>query len=204
MVLVMKIYELAKNPYLTIASGLGSIVSCIVGFFATETQLLWGIFTLCLLIFLIVLILTSQNNRLIGKMDKVDYHIFNQNIVLEHDLTTNKYVSKDELTLVLHMLLTNETSTKQHKAFIEIRFPSVIEIDHHWTSEKITQLDDNSDFTSFSILLSSGVTLLALKSITLDKNKEDEFYRTGKKIEVTIKDELTNEEKKASIPILVS
>ncbi|MGV2941464.1 hypothetical protein AB5I83_17810 [Mesobacillus sp. LC4] len=200
------INRLSKSPNLLVGGSLASLISLPVSLvlsYLNENLFMWSLLTINIFILILLFILVKQNSRVLGRLDQVDYYIFNKNIDLEFDENLDKYVSKSDIILVLNSSLTTETIASKPFVEIQLSYPPQLQIDYNWTSEQILREEAKSDSSKFKISLVSGVVIIALRSLCLEKDQEKAFSETSGKIQIAIESELLSESRKEVIPVSI-
>ncbi|RJS61752.1 hypothetical protein [Bacillus sp. PK3_68] len=191
--------KLAANAVFVIIAGLASIVSLVVAFI-NDKQILWIILTINSFLLLVVWKLVSQNSVILGRLDNIDFYVLQREIELEED-EDEKYVSKGDVILALQASLSQESLSAQPQATIEISYPSQLQIEYIFNSERIRRDSANSDKSKFNISLSHGISFIALRSISIGKENENDFLRSSRQIIVKVQSDLLSESKEEIIPV---
>lgn len=196
-----KLFELLINSKGFLAfSGLASIVSFIFTFIFKDNTLLWIILSILILILILVACLISYNFKLVGKLDSINMHIIGETIELENDTEDDLYTNKDYSVIVLSSNLSPDKINEQHRAILEIRLPSYLEISIDFTNG-IRREESNIDLYKISVPLTKEITYVRLKSFIVSSEKYEEFMMSSKRIDIKLSSDLINSDKSDYISI---
>ncbi|MEK4205490.1 MULTISPECIES: hypothetical protein [Paenibacillus] len=193
---------LSKNSLFVFLSGLASLISLGVSII-NDKFVLWAILSLCFFVLIILINLVRQNSKMLRRLDELNYHIFNQNVDLEYNEESEKYISESPITIVMTSFLTQEAASRKPTVTIEINYPSQLSVDYNFSNEYIIKEESNSNNTKFKVFLKSEAIIITIRSLSLSKERESEFLQSSKKINITFESELFSETKLESLPVFL-
>jgi hypothetical protein len=194
--------RLSKSAFFIVICGLASIISLVVSFL-NEKFILFSILTICLFTCLTLFELVNQNARMFRRLDDVNCDIFNQNIDIEYDEDKDIYICSSPIIIAMTSFLTPETASKKPTVLVEVDFPSELSLDFNYSTECISREEVSSNSAKFKVTLKSDTIIIAISSLSLNKEKETEFSKSSKKISVTFDSNLLLETKKENLLVSV-
>ncbi|MES9745487.1 hypothetical protein ABWK24_25800 [Priestia megaterium] len=198
-----KLYDsLSKNAFFIVITGLCSIVSLVISIM-NDKFVLWSIFTISIFTLIILIKLVKQNSRMFGRLDDVNCDIFNQNVDLEFEEESEVYISQLPIIIVITSFLTTETLSKKPTIRMSIDFPPQLDLGFNFSTENIVREESSSNSVKFKVALKSEATIVTIRSLSLSKEKEEEFLKTSQKINISFESDLLSESKKESLFVSV-
>jgi hypothetical protein len=189
----------SKNPLFVVIGTLASIIGLIVGI-ADKSFVIWGTFSICIIIFIIISLLVGQNARMLGRLDVIHCDVFNQNVNLELDENKDIYLSQPPIIIALTSFLTPETANKKPTVSVQIDYPPQLSLD---LVSDISKDESNSNIVKFTVPLKSATQVLTIRTVSLAKDKENDFILTNRKITITFESELLEGTKKEVLMVSV-
>ncbi|MED3832377.1 hypothetical protein [Peribacillus frigoritolerans] len=184
-------HSIAFHPIFTFLAGIASIISLTISY-NNEQIFYWIIFALIAIIFLQLLYLINVNSKmvektnfLLGKMDVVNFNIFQSRIDLEED-DEGKYISKADVFLVIQSSLTPDNLLKKPIALVQLQYPSQLKMKFDLRNHLIKQKENTNNSCCFEVPLGTGIEFIAIRSIHLKDGDADAFKASSQKIDITI------------------
>lgn len=195
-----------NNKIFTVASGASSLISLILAIVLQENIILWLILSIQIAILIILFFIMKYNSIMIGRLDCVNLDIIGSSIELceiEENGESDKYKSKDNITLIIRSYLSKNKATENPKAILELRFPSQIKMEVD-TLDIVQRDKITNDLMIFNIPLEKEIIHISLKAIILDNKEYEKFLQSTKRIEVKLKSDLLTNHKEEYINIELS
>jgi hypothetical protein len=194
--------SLSKNSYFIIFTGFCSIISLVVTYI-NDNVVIWSILTISIFTFITLTKLVKQNSRMFRRLDDLNCEIFNQNVDLEFDEDNDIYKSQLPIIIVMTSFLTPETISKKPIVWVQVDFPPQLNLDFNLTTDNITKDTTSSNSVRFKVTVKSEASVMAIRNLSLSKDKETEFSETTKKINIKFESDLLLEPKTENLFVSV-